>query len=161
LLRGLLVGLLALPPAPAAAADWWYLSVAGDPGDQAGFYADRESRRRSGDRVTIREATEYERVTEQGNLSARLLVVYDCRARTAQIVDASFHGTGGEEREHSRGDPAPHGIEGGSVYDATMRFACGEGEGLEQLGRLGLREHALQLFRERADFLAAHPQVSR
>lgn len=158
--RALLATALALLPAPAAATDWWYLSVGGDPGEQAAAYADRDSRSRSGDRVTIREASEYERVTE-GNVSARLTVAYDCRARTAQIIDARFYGADGRERVRSRGDPAPHGIGAGSVYEATMRFACGEEEGLEQLGRLGIREQALLLFRERADYLAAHPEEAR
>jgi len=40
-----------------------------------------------------------------------------------------------------------------------MQFACSEAEGLEQLGRIGVREQALLLFRERADYLAAHPSV--
>ena len=160
MVRILLGALLALSPAPAAAADWWYLSVAGAPADQAAFYADRESRARSADRVTIREASEYERAAE-GSVSGRLDVVYDCRQRTARIVHALFYGPDGRERETSAGDPAAHGVEPGSVYEATMRFACGEEEGLEQLGALGVREHALLLFRERADHLAAHPEEAR
>jgi len=155
-LRRLLASALAVLPSPVLAADWWYLSVTGDPGDQYAAYADLGSRSRTGDRVTISEASEYERATERGIVSGRFRTVYDCRARTAQIVDAIFYGPDGRERERSSGDPAPHGIEAGSVYEMKMQFACGETEGLEQLGRLGVREQALLLFRDRTRYLAAH-----
>ena len=36
-----LAGLIGLLSGPVAAEDWWYLSVAGNPGDQVAFYADR------------------------------------------------------------------------------------------------------------------------
>jgi hypothetical protein len=156
-LRRLLASLLAALPAPAVAEDWWYVGVAGDPGDQYAAYADRESRNRTGDRVTISEASEYERVSQEGNASGRFRTVYDCRARTAQIVDAVFYGPDGRERERSAGDPAPHGVGQGSIYEMKMQFACGETEGVERLGRLGTREQALLLFRDRAAYLAAHP----
>lgn len=163
MLRALSALLLAAQAAPATPTeDWWYLSLAADdPADMASFYADLASRRRSGDRVTISQATEYQRVSEQGNLSSRTTTVYDCRARTAQITAAFFLGPDGQVRETSPGDPAPHGIDPGSVYEMTMDFACGRTEGLEQLGRLGLREHALLLFREYLDRLAASREPRR
>jgi hypothetical protein len=157
MLRRLLAGSLALSAAPAAAEDWWYVGMTGDPGGQYAAYADRESRSRTGDSVTVREASEYERVSARGIVSGRFRTVYDCRARTAQIVDAVFYGPDGRERERSAGDPAPHGIEPGSVYEMKMQFACGETEGLERLGRLRIREQALLLFRDRTNYLAAHP----
>jgi hypothetical protein len=152
-----LIGLLVLLAAPASAEDWWYIGVAGDPGDQYAAYADRDSPQRTGDRVTIREASEYERVSQRGIVSGRFQTVYDCRARTAQIVDAIFYGLDGRERERSAGDPAPHGIVAGSIYEMKMQFACGETAGIEQLGRLGIREQALLLFHDRASYLATHP----
>jgi len=94
-LRRLLASLLALLPAPTFAEDWWYVGVAGDPGDQYAAYADRKSRTRIGDRVTISEGSEYERATAQGNISGRFRTVYDCRARTAQIIGAVFFGPDG------------------------------------------------------------------
>jgi hypothetical protein len=154
-LRLLLASLLALLPAPALAEDWWYVGVAGGPGDQYAAYADRESRSRTGDRVSIFEGSEYERATQEGTVSGRFRTVNDCKARTAQIVDAVFFGPDGRERERSAGDPAPHGI-GRSIYEMKMQFACGEAEGLERLGRLSTREQALLLFRERAEHLTAH-----
>ena len=156
-MRRLLAGLPILLAAPASAEDWWYISVTGDPGDQYAAYADRDSRTRTGDRVTIRQGSEYERVSARGIVSGRFRTLYDCRARTTQIVEAIFYGPDGQERERSAGDPAPHGIDRDSVGDALIQFACGESEGLEQLGALGVREQALLLFRERGDYLASHP----
>ncbi|MEA3014441.1 MAG: hypothetical protein QOD42_2986 [Sphingomonadales bacterium] len=146
----LLAILLALQPAAGAgrAADWWYVSASGDAGDYDAHYADRASIRRDGDHVFIREAREGERPGENGILGSRVQAEYDCRARTGRFLTATFLGPDGILLEDVDPGETLHPVEPRSVYGGLMRFACGEGEGLEQLGALGIREHALLLFRE-------------
>jgi hypothetical protein len=146
----LLASLLALQPVAGAgrAADWWYVSASGGAADYDANYADRASIRRDGDHVFISEARESEHPGENGILGSRLQVEYDCRARTGRFVTVTFLGAEGILMENVDPRETLHPVEPGSVYEGLMDFACGDREGLERLGALGIREHALLLFRE-------------
>lgn len=156
----LVAGFLALQAGAGGGADWWYVVMSGEPGEMQAHYADRASIRRSGDHVTISEGREGETPDEQGIIASRMLMEYDCRARTGRIVTYVFIGAG--DRVLGQGDAGEtlHPMSPGSVYDSTMDFACGRAEGLEQLDQLGLREHALLLFRDYIEHLAARPEGS-
>jgi hypothetical protein len=148
----LLAGLLAFQPA-AGAADWWYVTAGGPLGDQDAHYSDRASIRRDGDHVFIDEARESETVAGNGVIGSRVQAEYDCRARTGRFVTVTFLGPSGIIVENVDPGETLHPVEPDSVYDSMMRFACGDEEGLERLGALGIREQALLLFAERAAHL--------
>jgi hypothetical protein len=152
---------LSVAQAPAAAEDWWYFSLAGDIGDLAAFYTDRASIRRSGDLVSVEEAREGERADEQNIIGSRLLVRYDCRARTSQVLRYTFVLTDGSRRVAQRAQDRPVPAEPDSIAAKGLGIACGESEGLEQLGTLGIREQALLLFAERTAYVRAHPEENR
>jgi hypothetical protein len=153
----LVAALLALQAAPAARHDWWYVTVSGPAGDQNAHYGDRTSIRRTGNRVLMAEAREAETADDRGIISARLEMEYDCRARTGRIVTATRLAAGGRVVEQGNARETLHPITPDSVYDAMLRFACGDSGGLEQLGTLGIREQALLLFADRAAHLRNHP----
>ena len=152
----LAVALLMAAQAPET-EDWWYLTACCELGQQQAFYADRASIRRDGDMALVEEAREGERSDEQDIIGARLLVRYDCRSRTSQVMRYTFLLANGARWTAPRHQEQAEVVEAGSVKESTIRFACGEGDGLEQLGTLGIREQALLLFRDRAEHLRANP----
>jgi hypothetical protein len=156
----LLAGLLALQPA-AAAQDWWYFSVAGDIGEQQAFYIDRSSISRSGDLVSVQEARQGERADAEDIIGARLHVRYDCRARTSQVLRYTFILTDGSGHIAARAQDRPQPVGPDSVSAGALAIACGEAEGLEQLGTLSISEQARLLFAERAAHLRANPDAPR
>lgn len=141
----LAAGLLAIQPIPAS-EDWWYFSVLGDVGGQQAFYIDLSSIRRAGDLVTVEEAREGERADEQGIVGARLLVRYDCRARTSQVLRYTFIQSDGQRWTATRAQDSAEIVGEESTSENSLKIACGETEGIEQLGRLGIRDQAMLLF---------------
>ena len=159
LIGSLAAALLAMHgQSPPEAADWWYVSVADDPGDQQAFYVDRTSIRRTGDIAESEQAREGEVADEDGILGARLRVRYDCRARTSQVLIYRFLQSDGRLWTARRNQTQAEPVEPDSVNDALLKFSCGESEGIEQLGSLGIREQALLLFADRARYLREHPE---
>jgi hypothetical protein len=137
--------LAAQPSGPAI--EWWYITSSNELGPIDVFYADRASRRRTGDRVLIDEARESDSVDENGTTGARLRVEYDCRAHTLRFLAIAFLGADGEVM--SRGvneNEAMRAIPPDSTANSLMAFACGEGEGREALGALQPRDHAARTF---------------
>lgn len=146
---------------PAAAQDWWYFSVSGDIGDQQAFYIDLLSFRRVGDLVEVDQAREGEQADDQAILGSRLHIRYDCRARTSQVLRYRFMLADGGSYVADRAQDRPEPVGAGSVSEQGLLIACGEAQGIEQLDDLRVREQALLLFAERAEYLRANPDAPR
>lgn len=120
-----LLVLLPLLAPQAASAESWRLAAYSTNSPQMAYFVDIDSVQRTGSKVTFRQQTIYERITETRDFDRSMLTrEADCVANTSLMRDSSFYITG-RYLDTEKGPSSQTVAQSGSVLRRMIDAVCG------------------------------------